>query len=81
MKRGEKGNDSMVWLLSLVGVAMCLSGFFWRRAELSKPEAERDKRVVAASTALLVIGGIVLFFWGFFLATVGTDLITLTRWT
>ena len=76
-----KENGSMIWLLSLVGVAMCLSGFFWRRAELSKPEAERDKRVVAASTALLVIGGIVLFFWGFFLASAGSDLIMFTRWT
>lgn len=80
-KANAKGNESIIWIASIVGVALCLAGLFWRRTELSKPEAERDQRVIAATTALMVIGGIVLLLWGFLLAGIGTDLIMFTKWT
>ena len=56
--------------LTISGFAMALAGFLMRRTELAKPEAEREGWRVQLGTALLVVGGLLLFIWGMFVAYV-----------
>ena len=64
--------------LSVAGFCLVIAGYALRRSESAKPEPRQG--VQRAATAMMTAGGLVLFFWGFVVVTVLSDVATWGSW-
>ncbi len=69
----KKGKTLTAVALSVAGFGSVAAGYALRRSEAAKPEPRQG--VQKAASALIFVGGVVLFFWGLFVVFVASDVL------